>query len=65
MPILRVGLCPNLTAAVIEKLQKEGIKNVLDFVAEDMEQLAKSTGISYKVVFMFSVGATLFMYMMS
>ena len=50
MPILKPGMCPNLTKTVIQLLEKEGIKDVINFVGVDVEKLAKSSGISYKVI---------------
>ena len=49
MPILKIGMCPNLTDKVLDCLRKEGVNDVLDFVSVDVENLAKKSGISYKV----------------
>ncbi|XP_077996230.1 DNA repair protein RAD51 homolog 4-like [Glandiceps talaboti] len=50
MPLLRVGMCPALTAEAHEALNAVGIKTVVDFVCSDPESLAQRCSLSYKVL---------------
>ncbi len=56
MPLLKIGLCPTLTKDVYESLRNVGLKNVTDFVAADLEDVAKKSGVSYKVKLYFAFG---------
>ena len=49
MPRLKVGMCPALTQNVVTSLENAGIRNVLDFVASDVEEVVAKSGVPYKV----------------
>ena len=54
MSYLKVGLCPALTTEACCALKEIGLQNVTDFVAADLEDVAKklkntSAPVSYKV----------------
>ncbi|KAK8766331.1 DNA repair protein RAD51 homolog 4-like [Amblyomma americanum] len=50
MTILRVGLCAELTASVVEKLRGAGIRTVLDYLSSERESIAERTGLPYSDV---------------
>ncbi|XP_050024885.1 DNA repair protein RAD51 homolog 4-like [Dermacentor andersoni] len=47
MTILRVGLCPELTAPIVEKLRASGVRTVLEYLSSERETLAERTGLAY------------------
>lgn len=47
MTILRVGLCPELTVPVVEKLRAAGITTVLDYLSSERESIVERTGLVY------------------
>ncbi|XP_077530281.1 DNA repair protein RAD51 homolog 4-like [Haemaphysalis longicornis] len=50
MTLLCVGLCPQLTAPVVEKLRAAGIKTVVDYLSCEREALVERSGLDYKNV---------------
>ncbi|XP_065274434.1 DNA repair protein RAD51 homolog 4 isoform X2 [Emys orbicularis] len=49
MVILRAGLCPGLTAEMIQLLKANSIATVVDLVSSDLEEVARKCCLSYKV----------------
>lgn len=47
MTILRVGLCPELTAPVVDKLRACGVRTVLEYLSSEREALAERAGLAY------------------
>lgn len=52
MPLLIEGLCPQLTAEIIDQCKKAGIHTVAEFVSANTEELSKTFKIPYKVKFL-------------
>ncbi|KAM9117776.1 DNA repair protein RAD51 homolog 4 [Pangshura tecta] len=50
MVILRAGLCPGLTAEMIQLLKANSIATVVDLVSSDMEEVARKCSLSYKAL---------------
>ncbi|XP_050784912.1 DNA repair protein RAD51 homolog 4 isoform X1 [Gopherus flavomarginatus] len=50
MVILRAGLCPGLTAEMIQFLKANGIVTVVDLVSSDLEEVARKCSLSYKAL---------------
>ncbi|XP_039363226.1 DNA repair protein RAD51 homolog 4 isoform X5 [Mauremys reevesii] len=50
MVILRAGLCPGLTAEMIQLLKANGIVTVVDLVSSDLEEVARKCSLSYKAL---------------
>ncbi|KAH1178680.1 DNA repair protein RAD51 homolog 4 isoform X1 [Mauremys mutica] len=50
MVILRAGLCPGLTAEMIQLLKANGIATVVDLVSSDLEEVARKCSLSYKAL---------------
>ncbi|XP_061461364.1 DNA repair protein RAD51 homolog 4 isoform X3 [Rhineura floridana] len=48
--ILRVGLCPGLTAEMVQLLKTSGINTVVDLVSSDLEEVAQKCSLSYKAL---------------
>ncbi|XP_063154480.1 DNA repair protein RAD51 homolog 4 [Candoia aspera] len=48
--ILRVGLCPGLSAEMVEVLKANGVKTVVDLVSSDLEEIAQKYSLSYKTL---------------
>lgn len=53
MPLIQVGICAGMTPSIVHSLSSANIRNLTDFIAADLENLALVTGISYKVTFFF------------
>ncbi|XP_040505997.1 DNA repair protein RAD51 homolog 4 isoform X5 [Gallus gallus] len=49
MVVLRAGLCPGLTEEMIQLLRANNIRTVVDFVSSDLEDVAQSCSLSYKL----------------
>ncbi len=49
MSFLKDGMCPHLNKNNVEALRNLGIKTVVEFVAANLEETSKNSGISYKV----------------
>lgn len=47
MTLLRVGLCPELTAPVVDKLRACGVRTVLEYLSCERETLTERTGLAY------------------
>ncbi|KAH7939772.1 DNA repair protein RAD51 homolog 4 [Rhipicephalus sanguineus] len=47
MTILRVGLCPELTAPVVDKLRSCGVRTVIEYLSCEREALAERSGLAY------------------
>lgn len=45
---LSVGMCPSLTAEVVEKLRAQGVKSVRELLLRDCEELARKASVSYR-----------------
>ena len=54
MPVIQVGVCAGMTPALVQALTSAKIRNLIDFIAADLENLALVTGISYKVTSLIS-----------
>ncbi|CAM4576540.1 unnamed protein product [Lepidochelys kempii] len=50
MVILRAGLCPGLTAEMIQLLKANNIATVVDLVSSDLEEVARKCSLSYKAL---------------
>ncbi|XP_023966950.2 DNA repair protein RAD51 homolog 4 isoform X2 [Chrysemys picta bellii] len=50
MVILRAGLCPGLTAEMIQLLKANSIATVVDLVSSDLEEVARKCCLSYKAL---------------
>nr|XP_014427261.1 DNA repair protein RAD51 homolog 4 isoform X2 [Pelodiscus sinensis] len=50
MAILRAGLCPGLTAEMIQVLKANNITTVVDLVSSDLEEVARKCSLSYKAL---------------
>ncbi|XP_043387354.1 DNA repair protein RAD51 homolog 4 isoform X2 [Chelonia mydas] len=50
MVILRAGLCPGLTAEMIQLLKANSIATVVDLVSSDLEEVARKCSLSYKAL---------------
>lgn len=50
MVILREGLCPGLTAEIINILKTNSIRTVVDLVSSDLEEVARKCSLSYKTM---------------
>ncbi|CAN7995258.1 unnamed protein product [Ixodes hexagonus] len=50
MTLLRVGLCPELTAPLVEKIRDAGIRTVVEFLSCEREEIAGRTGLPYRDV---------------
>ncbi|NXI74034.1 RA51D protein, partial [Anseranas semipalmata] len=50
MVVLRAGLCPGLTAEMIQVLRANGVRTVVDFVSSDLEDVAQKCSLSYKAL---------------
>ncbi|XP_010184455.1 PREDICTED: DNA repair protein RAD51 homolog 4 [Mesitornis unicolor] len=50
MVMLRAGLCPGLTAEMIQLLRTSGVRTVVDFVSSDLEEVAQKCSLSYKAL---------------
>ncbi|XP_019400902.1 PREDICTED: DNA repair protein RAD51 homolog 4 isoform X2 [Crocodylus porosus] len=50
MVILHAGLCPGLTAEMIQLLKANGIQTVVDFISSDLEEVAQKCSLSYKAL---------------
>jgi hypothetical protein len=48
MSRLQIGMCPNMTATVFERLRSAGIRHVVDFFKQDVDELAAATGVAYR-----------------
>lgn len=55
MPLIQVGICAGMTPSIVHALSSANIRNLTDFIAADLENLALVTEISYKVTFFFLV----------
>lgn len=53
MPLIQVGICAGMTPSIVHALSSANIRNLTDFIAADLENLALVTEISYKVTFFF------------
>ncbi|XP_029468872.1 DNA repair protein RAD51 homolog 4 isoform X3 [Rhinatrema bivittatum] len=50
MVILREGLCPGLTADMVCALKNNSIETVVDLVSSDLEEIARKSCVSYKML---------------
>ena len=50
MNLLHVGICPCLTSDYLSKLKGIHVTNVTEFIATDVEELAKKSRIPLKVM---------------
>ncbi|GAB1609563.1 DNA repair protein RAD51 homolog 4-like [Argonauta hians] len=48
MLVLRAGICAGMTAAVLQLLNKANIRNLVEFIDADVEELVYTSGLSYK-----------------
>ena len=48
MPLLKAGLCQALTPDVLSTFRDSNIRNVEDFIAADLEDLSRKSGVPYK-----------------
>lgn len=48
MTLLRVGLCPQITAPVLQRLNGAGMRTVLDILSCSLEELSGRTGVPYR-----------------
>lgn len=48
MPLIQVGICAGMTPSIVHALSSANIRNLTDFIAADLENLALVTEISYK-----------------
>lgn len=48
MSRLLIGMCPNMTTTVFERLRSAGIRHVVDFFKQDVDELASATGVAYR-----------------
>ncbi|XP_025062388.1 DNA repair protein RAD51 homolog 4 isoform X4 [Alligator sinensis] len=49
MVMLQAGLCPGLTAEMIQLLKASGIRTVVDLISSDLEEVAQKCSLSYKL----------------
>ncbi|KYO32544.1 DNA repair RAD51-like protein 4 isoform B [Alligator mississippiensis] len=50
MVMLQAGLCPGLTAEMIQLLKASGIRTVVDLISSDLEEVAQKCSLSYKAL---------------
>ncbi|XP_042194413.1 DNA repair protein RAD51 homolog 4 [Callorhinchus milii] len=50
MVILREGICPGVTAQLVQALKGQNVKTVVDLVSSDIEELARKCSVSYKML---------------
>ncbi|XP_036306599.1 DNA repair protein RAD51 homolog 4 isoform X2 [Pipistrellus kuhlii] len=50
MGVLRAGLCPGLTQDMVQLLRSRGIRTVAALVSADLEEVARTCGLSYKAL---------------